>query len=207
MLLNTLLAKAGGMPNFEIWQDLAPRRFLINHLLADVIKATEVLPADTENGLFAVITTSPHGLPQTLPPGWSQIDRVGEYFATLRTPPGTSTRQVMEELALELVPLFYPSERLENELLEWLENELSESTYPTDDEEDREDEEKTVSEYSGFLTEREQDLNFIYGNGRTPPQYHGYREDCGAHEGPAYGPPEVSDVDIQHFEERSYFYC
>jgi len=78
MLLDTLLAKATGMPGL-----------LIDHLLADFIRATEILPADNANGLFAVITTSPLGLPQTLPEGWTEVESLGEYFATFRAPAGT----------------------------------------------------------------------------------------------------------------------
>jgi len=101
MLLDTLLAKATGMPGLELWRGLAPRRFLIDHLLADFIRATEILPADNANGLFAVITTSPLGLPQTLPEGWTEVESLGEYFATFRAPAGTTARAAVEALALE----------------------------------------------------------------------------------------------------------
>lgn len=209
MHLDTLLARATALPGFELWRGLAPRRFLVEHLLADLITAMEVLPADHQNGLFAVITTSPHGLPETLPAGWSEVDRLGEYFATFRAPEGTTAREVIETLALELVPLFYPSEVFEDKLFDWLEDELGpeedeneEIEYLTDDHPHLPGNFDYLSEKS----EREQDLDFLYGSGSTPPQYHGYN-DRSAYQDPTYGPPEVSDVDIQYAEETSLLYC
>jgi len=116
MLLDTLLARATGMPGFEFWRDLAPRRFLIQCLLADVIRATEVLPVSKTHGTFAVLSTSPLGLPETLPEGWSEVARQGDHFAVFCAPVGTASRTVTEALALELIPLFYPSEVYEQKL-------------------------------------------------------------------------------------------
>ncbi|TXF89337.1 hypothetical protein FUA23_11370 [Neolewinella aurantiaca] len=227
MLLDTLLAKATGMPGLELWRGLAPRRFLIDHLLADFIHATEILPADNANGLFAVITTSPLGLPQTLPEEWEEVERLGEYFATFRVPAGTTARGAVEALALELIPLFYPSEVFEGKLIAWLQKKLG-------------DDPDTVSPtapqggpgpapfgpvrvidipsphdyHKEPKSEAEQDLDFLYGNGSTPPEYHGYnrdrlwqpRSECAGQLAPAYGPPEASDQDIQAMEEQAFYF-
>ena len=217
MLLDTLLARATGLPGFKFWRGLAPRRFLIDHLLAEVIKATEVLPADDATGLFAVITTSPLGLPEILPADWSEVDRLGDYFATYQVPAGSTTRQVIETLALELITLFYPSDSYENQLFAWLEIELG----PDQDE----DEEGAFAggsapdapgpcstfdipsprDYLNPRSEEQQDLDFLYGSGRTPPQYHGYN-DCSPQHDPTHGPPEVSDIDIQAAEEHAFYF-
>ena len=219
MLLDTLLARATGMPNFELWRGLAPRRFLIEELLAEVIKATEVLPANPSSGLFAVITTSPLGLPETLPKDWLEVDRLGDYFATYRAPVGTTARQVIETLALELAPLLYRPEAHEDKLFNWLKKELG----PDPDEDgafteapDEPDPDPLrpircldIPDPSSFRnpkSEEEQDLDFLYGNGRMPPQYHGYNQECAAQLDPTYGPPEVSDQDIQAAEEQAFYF-
>ena len=223
MLLDTLLARATGMPGFEFWRDLAPRRFLIQCLLADVIRATEVLPISKVHGTFAVLSTSPLGLPETLPEGWSEIGRKGDHFAVFRTPVGTTSREATEALVLELIPLFYPSEVYEEKLFDWLEKELG----PDRDE----DEEGAFaggpapdapgpgpfhavrcldipppSNYRNPKSEEEQDLDFLYGNGSTPPEYHGYDRDCAGQLDPAYGPPECSDCDLQAIEENAFYF-
>jgi hypothetical protein len=223
MLLDTLLARATGMPGFEFWRGLAPRRFLIDDLLADVIRATETLPVSKAHGTFAVLSTSPLGLPETLPEDWGEIARQGDHFAVFRAPVGTTSRTVTETLALELIPLFYPSEVYEQKLFEWLEKELG----PDRDE----DEEGTFaggpapdlpgpgpfhavrcldipapSSYRNPKSEEEQDLDFLYGNGRTPPEYHGYDRECGGQLDPSYGPPEASDQDIQAVEEMAFYF-
>lgn len=216
MFLESLLAKATGMPGLELWRGLAPRRFLIDHLLADFIRATEILPADNANGLFAVITTSPLGLPQTLPEGWAEVERLGEYFATFRAPAGTTARAAVEALALELIPLFYPSEVFEGKLIAWLQKKLGDdpdTVSPAAPEGDpgpdpfgpvRIIDIPNPRNYENTKTEEEQDLDFLYGNGRTPPEYHGY--ECAAQLDPAYGPPEVSDVAIQEAEEAAFYF-
>jgi hypothetical protein len=211
------------MPGFEFYKELAPRRFLIDHLLADVIRATETLPISQADGTFAVLFTSPLGLPETLPEGWSEIGRKGDHFAIFRAPVGTTTQTVTEALALELIPLFYPSEVYEQKLFDWLEKELG----PDQDE----DEEgafpggpapdvpgpsplravrcldiPSPSSYRNPKGEEEQDLDFLYGNGSTPPQYHGYDRECAAQLDPAYGPPEASDQDIQAVEELAFYF-
>jgi len=219
MLLDTLLAKATGMPGLELWRGLAPRRFLIDHLLADFIRATEILPADNANGLFAVITTSPLGLPQTLPEGWTEVERLGEYFATFRAPAGTTARAAVEALALELIPLFYPSRVFEGKLITWLQKVLGDdpdTASPTAPEDDPDpdplapvrilDIPSPRDYHKTSKSEAEQDLDFLYGNGRTPPQHHGYDRDCAGQLDPAYGPPEVSDQDIQEVEEMAFYF-
>ncbi|TXF89256.1 hypothetical protein FUA23_10925 [Neolewinella aurantiaca] len=219
MLLNTLLARATGLPRFEFWRDLAPRRFFIQCLLTDVIRATETLPISKADGTFAVLSTAPHGLPETLPEGWSEIGRKGDHFAIFRAPAGTSSRGVTEALALELIPLFYPSETYEQKLFNWLEKELGPD----------QDEEGTFPEGSGpdapgpcplrpvrcldipspanFLnpkSEQEQDLDYLYGNGRIPPGHLRYRQTLEARLDPSFGPPETSDSDIQIAEESNF---
>ena len=220
MLLDTLLARATGLPGFELWRGLAPRRFLIQDLLAEVIRATEVLPVNEFNDTFAVITTSPLGLTETLPEGWEEIARSGDHFAVFKVPTFTDSRWVREDLALELIPLFYPSEVYEQKLYDWLLKELD--LEPGDDEEctptggpepDGPDPLGPVrvldipspSSYGNIKSEKEQDLDFLYGNGGTPPAYHGYRSECAAQLDPTYGPPEVSDYEIQMAEEACYF--
>ncbi|MFK8161531.1 MAG: hypothetical protein AB8H12_03625 [Lewinella sp.] len=223
MLLNTLLARATGLPRFEFWRGLSPRRFLIDSLLVDVIRAIEALPVSRANGTFAVLSTSPLGLPETLPEDWSEVARQGDHFAVFRAPVGTSTRAVTEALALELIPFFYPSEIYEEKLFDWLEKELG----PDQDE----DEEGAFpggpapdvpgagplhavrcldipppSSYRNPKSEEEQDLDFLYGNGSTPPEYHGYDRECVGQLDPAYGPPEASDQDIQAVEEMAFYF-
>jgi len=222
MLLDTLLARATGMPGFEFWRGLAPRRFLVDHLLADVIRATETLPVSKAHGTFAVLSTSPLGLPETLPEDWSEIARQGDHFAVFRAPVGTTAHTVTETLALELIPLFYPSEVYEGKLFDWLEKEIG-----PDRDEDEEgafsggpapDEPgpgplqavrcldiPSPSRYQNPKSEEEQDLDFLYGNGSTPPEYHGYDHECAAMD-PTYGPPEVSDQDIQAVEEMAFYF-
>lgn len=190
------------MPGFELWRGLAPRRFLIEQLLADFIRATEVLPADNANGVFAVITTSPLGLPQVLPEGWQAVDSLGEYFATFRAPGGTTAREVVEALALELMPLFFPAESFQEQLANWLIEELGEA--PGGLPPVRVIDVPSPRDYDNPKTEAEQDLDFLYGNGRTPPEYHGY--ECGAQLDPTYGPPEVSDAAIQEAEEAAFYF-
>lgn len=219
MLLDTLLAKATGMPGLELWRGLAPRRFLIDHLLADFIRATEILPADNANGLFAVITTSPLGLPHMLPEGWAEVERLGEYFATFRAPAGTTVRAAVEALALELVPLFYSSEVFADQLITWLQKELGDdpdTASPAAPEGDpgpdpfgpvRILDIPSPRDYHKELkSEAEHDLDFLYGNGRTPPEYHGYDRGCAGQLDPAYGPPEASDQDIQAVEEAAFYF-
>lgn len=207
------------MPGLELWRGLAPRRFLIDHLLADFIRATEILPADNANGLFAVITTSPLGLPQTLPEGWTEVESLGEYFATFRAPVGITARAAVEVLALELIPLFYPSEVFEGKLIAWLQKKLGDdpdTVSPAAPEGD------PVPDPFGPVrildipsprdyhkepkSEAEQDLDFLYGNGSTPPEYHGYDRECAGQLDPAYGPPEASDQDIQTVEEAAFYF-
>lgn len=219
MLLDTLLARATGLPGFEMWRGLAPRRFLIQDLLAEVIRAMEALPVSKAHGTFAVVTTSALGLPGTLPAGWAEVASQGDHFAIFRAPVGTTTRQAIETLALELIPLFYPSEYYEQKLYDWLVKELD--VRPGDDEEGASTEAPgpdgpaplgpvrcldipAPSSYHNIKSEAEQDLDFLYGNGTTPPEYHGYRRDCAAQEDFLYGPPEVSDYDLQLYEEASY---
>jgi hypothetical protein len=201
MLLDTLLARATGLPRFEFWRDLAPRRFLIQCLLADVIRATETLPISKAHGTFAVLSTSPLGLPETLPEGWSEIGRKGDHFAIFQAPAGTTSREVTETLALELIPLFYPSEVYEQKLFDWLEKELGPSLLRAV----RCLDIPSPSSYRNPKSEEQQDLDFLYGNGRTPPEYHGYDRECGQLD-PAYGPPEVSDQDIQAVEEMAFYF-
>ena len=223
MLLDTLLARATGMPGFEFWRGLAPRRFLIDDLLADVIRATETLPVSKAHGTFDVLSTSPLGLPETLPENWSEVARQGDHFAVFRAPVGTTSRTITETLALELIPLFYPSEVYEQKLFDWLEKELG----PDRDE----DEEGAFaggpapdlpgpgpfhavryldipppSSYRNPKSEEEQDLDFLYGNGSTPPEYHGYDRECAGQLDPAYGPPECSDCDLQAIEENAFYF-
>jgi hypothetical protein len=223
MLLDTLLARATGLPRFEFWRGLAPRRFLIQCLLADVIRATETLPISKTDGTFAVLSTSPLGLPETLPEGWSEISRKGDHFAIFRAPVGTTTREVTEALALELIPLFYPSDVYEQKLFDWLEKELGpdqdedeEGAFPGGSGPDapgpsllraiRRLDIPSPSSYRNPKTEEEQDLDFLYGSGSTPPQYHGYDRDCSGQLDPAYGPPEASDQDIQAVEEMAFYF-
>ncbi|WP_020569733.1 hypothetical protein [Neolewinella persica] len=187
--LASLLATATRLPGFDIWRGLAPRRFLIEVVLADFIKATEVLPADADNGIFAALTTSPLGFPEVLPQGFAVIAHTNEYFITIMTPEGTTAEQLREVLALELMPNFFdcPDEQcntnFEQRLTEWLEAEI----YGGDDQ--------------SHATSREikEDLDFVYGNGRTPPQYHGWRQDMDGSD--LVGEPEVSDQDIQWVED------
>lgn len=220
MLLDTLLARATGLPGFELWRGLAPRRFLIQDLLAEVIRATEVLPVNQFNDTFAVITTSPLGLTETLPEGWEEIARSGDHFAVFKVPTFTDSRWVREDLALELIPLFYPSEVYEKKLYDWL---LKELDIDPDDEEStpaggpdpdspaplgpvRIIDIPSPSDYhKAPKSEAEEDLDFLYGNQHTPPSYHGYRHDCAAQD-PTYGPQEVSDVDIQLTEELPFYF-
>lgn len=206
MTLASLLAKATAMPGFELWRGLAPRRFFTEHLLADFIRATEVLPADNAKGVFAVITTSPLGLPKALPSSWQEIDSLGDYFATFRAPVGTTARAAAEALALELVPLFYPAESYEQQLTIWLTEELSASNLPAPA--PAVIDIPSPRNYHNTKSEAEADLDFLYGNGRTPPSYHGY--DCTDRvcpvSGLTYGPPEVSDVAIQESEEAPFYF-
>lgn len=214
--LASLLATATGVPGFELWRGLAPRRFLVEDLLAEVIKATKVITADQQNGLVAVITTSPFGLPETLPDGWKEIERCGEYFATFRVPDGFSARMVAEELTLELLPLFYPSEAYEDKLIAWLEKELGGDaaamivTNPVPNpgplDTFRVLDIPSPGDYENPRSEAEQDLDFLYGNGRRPPQYHGYNCDCAGQLAPTYGPPEAYDSDIQEMEEQAFYF-
>jgi len=224
MLLDTLLARATGMPEFELWRGLAPRRFFIDDLLVEVIKATEVLPADNENGIFAVISTSPLGLPGTLPPSWAEVDRLGDYFATFRAPVGTTPREVIETLALELVPLFYPSKVYEKKLFSWLEKEIG-SDQDEEEEEEGELPEGPVPDAPGPLrpvrcidipspssyrnpkSEEEQDLDFLYGSGSTPPQYHGYDHGFSGQHDPSYGPPDCYETNVQQAEEDRFYFA
>lgn len=204
MLLDVLRARATAMPGFEFWRNLAPRRFLLDVLLADFIRATEVLPADNANGLFALITTSPLGLPKTLPAGWREVDSIGEYFATYRVPATTTANEVLEALALELVPLFYPPERYRDQLTTWLIEEIGEdvdTTAPT-----RVVDIPSPHNYRNPRSEAEEDLDFLYGNGRTPPGYHGYKCKSKAQPVSFYGPPEVSDVAIQESEDAAFYF-
>ena len=211
------------MPGLKLWRGLAPRRFLTECLLADVINATEVLPASQSSGIFAVITTCPLGLPETLPDGWTEIERLGDYFATYQALTGITAREVSETLALELIPLFYPSEVYEQKLCDWLQKELG--PHPDGDQEgattggpgpddsgpdplgpDRILDIPPPSSYRNLRSEEEQDLDFLYGNGHTPPEYHGYGRECAAQLDPSYGPPEASDLDIQAMEEQAFYF-
>jgi len=54
--------------------------------------------------------------------------------------------------------------------------------------------------------EAEQDLDFLYGNGSVPPEYHGYDRECAGQLDPTYGPPEVSDAAIQEAEEAAFYF-
>ncbi|MEL7162288.1 MAG: hypothetical protein AAFN92_16140 [Bacteroidota bacterium] len=214
--LASLLATATGVPGFELWRGLAPRRFLVEDLLADAIKATEVITADQATGLVAVITTSPLGLPETLPDGWREIERCGEYLATFRVPIGSTARTIAEELALELIPLFYPSEVYEDKLITWLEKELGGDaaamivTNPVPDpgplDTFRVLDIPSPRDYQNPRSETEQDLDHLYGDGRMPPQYHGYNRDCVGQLAPTYGPPEAYDSDIQAMEEQAFYF-
>jgi hypothetical protein len=221
MLLDTLLARATGLPRFEFWRGLAPRRFLIQCLLADVIRATETLPISKVDGTFAVLSTSPLGLPETLPEGWSEIGRKGDHFAIFRAPVGTTTREVTEALALELIPLFYPSEVYEQKLFDWLEKELGpsqdedeEGVFPGGPAPDTPDPLRAVrcldipppSSYRNPRSEQEQDLDYLYGNGRIPPEHLRYRQTLEARLDPAFGPPEAFDSDIQAMEEQAFYF-
>lgn len=212
------------MHGFELWRGLAPRRFLIEQLLADFISVTEVLPADNANGVFAVITTSPLGLPQVLPEGWQEVDSLGEYFATFRAPAGTTAREAVEVLALELVPLFYPAESYRDKLIGWLQKELGDDPdtknvllasgedLPLPDSLAPDPcgpahiiDIPNPRDYHNIKSGEEEDLEFLYGSGRNPPSYHDYRNDFAAQD-PNYGPPEVSDVAIQEAEEAAFLY-
>jgi hypothetical protein len=218
MLLDTLLARATGLPGFDFWRGLAPRRFLVDCLLADVIRVTETLPISKAHGTFSVVSTSPLGLPETLPADWSELGRIGDYFAAYRVPVGTTTREVTEALALELIPLFYPSDIYEAKLFAWLEKELG----PDDEEEEgtfaEGPEPDAPGPFSAFdipsprsygnpKSEQEQDLDYLYGNGRVPPQHHGYRQNLGAMLDHTYGPPECHDTDVQQAENDRFQYC
>jgi len=223
MLLDTLLARATGLPGFDFWRGLAPRRFLVDCLLVDVIRATETLPISKAHGTFSVVAASLLSLPETLPADWSELGRIGDHFAAYRVPVGTTTREVTEALALELILLFYPSDLYEEKLFAWLEKELG----PDQDE----DEEgafpggsgpdapgpsllravrcldiPSPASYRNIKSEEEQDLDFLYGNGSTPPGYHGYDRDCAGQLDPAYGPPECSDCDLQAIEENAFYF-
>lgn len=215
MLLDTLLARATAVPGLEFWRHLAPRRFLIEELLADVIRATEVLPVSEAHGTFAVISTSSLGLPEVLPEHWQEIGRQGDHFAVYRAPVGTTSRTVAEVLALELIPLFYPSEVYEEKLTAWLQKELGdngEAPAIVSNPDPAPDPLGPVRildipsprDYRNTRTEEEKDLDFLYGNGRTPPAYHGY--ECAAQLDPTYGPPEVSDCEIQAAEEAIFYF-
>jgi hypothetical protein len=236
MLLKTLLARATGMPGFELWRGLAPRQFLIDELLADVIRATETLPISKADGTFAVISTSPLGLPETLPADWSEVARSGDHFAVFCAPVGTTSREVTETLALELIPLFYPSDIYEAKLFAWLEKELG----PDDEEEEgafvEGPEPVAPGPFSAFdipspdnydnpKSEQEQDLDYLYGNGRVPPEHHRYQctdracpvsefiskahpvSEFAAMLDPTYGPPECHDTDVQQAENDRFQYC
>jgi hypothetical protein len=216
MLLDTLLARATSLPGFDFWRGLAPRRFLVDSLLADVIRATETLPISKADGTFSVVSTSPLGLPETLPANWSELGRIGDHFAAFRVPVGTTTREVTEALALELIPLFFPSDIYEAKLFAWLEKEIG------PDEEGAEilgdpspDTPGPIPafdipcplDYLSPRSEEQQDLDYLYGNGRIPPQHHGYRQNLSAMLDPSFGPPECHDTDVQQAENERLHYC
>lgn len=179
------------MPGLQLWRGLAPRRFLIEVILAEVIKATDVLPTESKNGVFAAVTSCPHGFPENLPEGFSVIAYHGEYFIIIKTPKGTTAEELREVLALELMPLFYdcPDEYsytgFDDKLATWLELEI----YGELDEE----------EEPKMTQQMKEDLDFVCGNGRTPPQYHGWQDDMDGTW--SVGEPEVSDQDIQWAED------
>ena len=215
MLLQTLLAQATAMPGLEFWRGLAPRRFLIEDLLVDLIPTFTVLPAG-EN-VFAAITTSPFGMPGTLPrEGWEEIEIEGEYFMTLRAPVGTTPRQVVETLALEHIQLFYPSEFYEEKLIAWLQKELggdagTNVTIPPAPGPGPLDHVTVVDipsprEFQDLRSEEEKDLDFLYGNGSTPPEYHGYRQECAPVLDPTYGPPEFYEQDLEVIADQTFYF-
>jgi len=220
MLLDTLLARVTGMPGFEFYKELGPRRFLIDHLLVEVIKATEVLPADKATGLFAVITTSPLGLPETLPPNWIEVDRLGDYFATYHTPTGTTAQQVTESLALELIPFLYSSEVYEKRLFAWLKKELGTESGEGEraPEEDRTfpgaapgppfriiDIPHPSTYRRRMRSEEEEDHRFLFGDETTPPSCHRFERDSVPQMDDMYGPPEFYEQDIEDTNENTFF--
>lgn len=221
-LLNALLARATSVPGLELYRGLAPRRFFVEHLLADIIRATEVLPISKKDGTFAVLTTATCGLPESLPEGWTEIANRNSYFAVYQTPQGTTSRVASEALALAQVEIFFPRATYVDQLCDWLQKELGSDPDPSATSSgpapgpdplgpvriidipapgnyDREP-----------LSEEEEDRNFVYGSQFAPPAAHRYDRNCaGVRPGLApdqYGPPEVSDVAIQEAEEAAFYF-
>ena len=144
---------------------LVPRAFMLD-MMHGFKKEIKILPAIEDGTAFAVVSTSPLGIPEGLPPGF--LVRQGEtYFAIITAPAGTTVAQLREELAVAAFGLKFgylveekDQEDLRQDFKSWREA--------------AEEAEAYEEEYQRRRTEEERDLDFVFGNAHTPPAAHNY---------------------------------
>ncbi len=122
MSLDSLLQTAKGLPGYELWEEVAPRAFLLADIVPGIYQTIDVIPAGPN--CFAALTSSPLGFMETLPTGWTEISRMEGHFISVLVPDGTTAQQVREELALAHAPHLLPRLNLDQQLASWLENEI-----------------------------------------------------------------------------------